>query len=80
VQAAHRGDQLVAGLDEEVERVAEHHVVAQLGHLGRVQRLHRRRRGERHERRRADGAVGRVDHTGTRSAVARGDVKGPHGR
>ena len=52
-------DQLVAGLDEEVERVAEHHVVAELGDLARVQRLHRRRRRERHEGRRAHGSVRR---------------------
>ena len=46
-------DQLVPGLDEQVERVAEHHVVAELGDLGRVERLHGRLGGERHERRRA---------------------------
>jgi hypothetical protein len=33
VEAAQPGDQLVSRLHEEVERVAEHHVVAELGDL-----------------------------------------------
>ena len=60
VQAAQLADQVLAGLDEQVERVAEHHVVAQLGDLARVERLDRRGGGERHERGRADDAVRRV--------------------
>ena len=66
------------GLDEQVERVAEHHVVAELGHLARVERLHGRRRGERHERRRPNRPVRRVDHAGAGGAVARTDPKGRH--
>ncbi len=38
VQAAQLGDVLLARLDEEVEGVAEHHVVAERGDLGRLQR------------------------------------------
>ena len=75
VEAAHLGDQLVAGLDEQVERVAEHHVVAELGDLAGVQRLHRGGRGERHERRRADRAVRGLNDARSRGAVASGYLK-----
>jgi hypothetical protein len=37
VQAAHALHPLVSRLDEEVEGVAQHHLVAQVGHLGGVQ-------------------------------------------
>ena len=78
VQPAHLADQLVPRLDEQVEGVAEHHVVAQLGHLARVERLHRRRRGERHERGRADRTVRGLDHAGAGGAVTRADLEGRH--
>ncbi len=76
VQAAHLLDQLGLGLDEEVEGVAEHHVVAELGHLGGVQRLDRRRRRERHERGRANVAVRGVDQARAGVAVAGVDAEG----
>ena len=78
VQPAQLGDQVGAGLDEQVERVAQHHVVAELGHLGGVQRLDGRRRRERDEGRRANVAVRRVDQACTRVAVARADGQGRH--
>ena len=80
VEPAHLRDQLVAGLDEQVEGVAEHHVVAQLGDLRRVQRLDRGGRGQRHEGGRPHRTVGRVDHACARSPVARGDLEDGHGR
>ena len=64
VQAAEALDPLVAGVEEEVERVAQHHVVAQRGHLGREQALDRRLRRQRHERGRAHLAVGGREHPG----------------
>ncbi len=78
VQPAHLADQLVARLDEEVERVAEHHVVAELGHLARVQRLHGRRRRKRHERRSAHRPMRSVDHPGAGGAIARTDLERSH--
>ena len=61
VQAAEVVDQLVARLDEQVERVAEHHLEAERLHLGAVEALHGRAGRERHERRRLDLAVRRKD-------------------
>ena len=52
-------DQLVARLEEQVERVAEHHVVAERGDLARLEALDRRLRRQRDERRRADRRRGR---------------------
>ena len=78
VQPAQLADQLVPRLDEQVERVAEHHVVAQLGHLARVERLHGRRRGQRNERGRADLPMRGLDHTGAGGAIARTDLEGGH--
>ncbi len=77
VQAAEPGDQLVAGVQEEVVRVAEDDVVAERGDLGGQQALDRRLRGERDEMRRADVAVRRVQDAGAgaRARVARGDVQ-----
>ena len=57
VEAAEARDQLVAGLEEEVEGVAEDELVAQLLHLGRVQRLDRAGRGKRNEGRSTDVTV-----------------------
>ena len=57
VQAAHPLDVLVPGLDEQVERVAEHHLVPERGHLVGLQRLDGRGRRQRHERRRVDVTV-----------------------
>jgi len=62
VQAAETLDPLVAGVEEQVERVPQDHVVAQLGHLGGEQALHRRLRRQRDEGRGADLAVGGVQH------------------
>ena len=76
VQAAHLGHELLARLDEQVERVAQHHVEAERGHLGRVQRLDRGRGGQRHEGRRAHVAVRGVDHARARGAVAGFDAEG----
>ena len=70
VQAAHPLDLLVPGLDEEVEGVAEHHLVAERGDLVRLERLHRRGRGERDERRRAHVAVRRTKNARAGGAVA----------
>jgi hypothetical protein len=58
VEAAHLGHVLVARLDEEMERVPEHHVEAERGDLGGAQPAHGGVRRERHERRRADLAAG----------------------
>ena len=78
VQAAEPGDQLVAGVEEQVERVAEHHVVAERGDLGGQQALDRRLRRERDERRRADVAVRGVQdaRAGARARIAGRDVQG----
>ena len=57
VEAAEARDQLVAGLEEEVEGVAEHHLVPERLDLGRGERLDRGGRGERDERRRPHVAV-----------------------
>jgi hypothetical protein len=78
VEPAHLGDQLVTGLNEQMEGVAEDHVVAELGDLGRVERLHGRGRGERHEGGRANRAVRRVDDAGAGVAVTRGDLESGH--
>jgi serine/threonine-protein kinase len=58
VEAAELADQLVPGREEEVERVAEHHVVAELGGLGDLERLDHGLGGQRDEGGRADLAVG----------------------
>jgi hypothetical protein len=76
VQAAELGDVLVAGLDEQVEGVAEHHVVAELGDLRGLERAHGRVRGERHEGRGADLAVDGAQNAGPSRAVALLDGEG----
>ena len=63
-------DALVAGLDEQVEGVAQHHVVAERGDLARLERLHGGGGGQRHERGRAHVAVGGMQHARAGGAVA----------
>ena len=58
MQAAELADQLVAGREEQVERVPEHHVVAERGGLADLERLDDGLGGERDEGGRADLAVG----------------------
>jgi len=70
VQAAHALDLLVPRLDEEMEAVPEHHLVAEGGHLVRLERLHRRGRREWDERRRAHVAVRRTKNARAGGAVA----------
>jgi hypothetical protein len=67
----------VAGREEEVERVAEHHVVAELGGLGDLERLDHGLGGERDEGGRADLAVGEPQRAraGARRRVAMVDVE-----
>ena len=82
VQAADPPDQLVAGREEEVERVAEHHVVAELGGLLDLERLDHGLRRERDEGGRADLAVGEPQRAGARArrGVAVVDLEAGHGR
>jgi hypothetical protein len=75
VKAAELGDQLVPWLDEEVEGVPEHHVVAELGDLARMERLHRCAGGQRHERRRAHRPVRGVDHARSGAPVTGADLE-----
>ena len=64
VQPAELLDQLVARREEQVERVAEHHVEAELGGLAHLERLDHGLGGQRHEGRRADLAVGELQRAG----------------
>ena len=64
VQPAEARDQLVARIEEQVERVPQHHVVAERRDLGGEQALDGRLRGQRDEGRRADLAVGRAQDAG----------------
>jgi hypothetical protein len=82
VQAAEARDELVTWIEEEVERVAEHHVVAQRRDLAGQEPLDRGLRRQRHEGRRTDVPVGGVQHPGARARapVARGDLQGGHRR
>ena len=75
-----RAMQLVAGVEEQVERVAEHHVVAERRDLGGQQALDRRLRRQRDEGRRAHLAVGGAQDAGAgpRAGVAGGDRQGGH--
>ena len=77
VQAAELADQLVAGREEQVERVPEHHVVAEVGGLADLERLDDGLGGERDERRRADLAVGEPQRAGAgaRARVAGADLQ-----
>ena len=73
VQPAEARDELVAGLEEQVERVAEDHVVAERGDLARLEALDRRLRRERDERR----ACGPSPCGGAQDPGARARDRGP---
>ena len=81
VQAALTGDQLVPRREEEVERVAEHHVEAELGGLAHLERLDDGLGGERDERRRAHVAVSEAQRAraGARAGVRGVDLEAGHG-
>jgi hypothetical protein len=80
VQPAEVADQLVAGSQEEVERVAEHHVVAELGGLAHLERLDDRLGGQRDECGRADLAVRQAQGAGPGAGprVAAADDEAAH--
>ncbi len=71
VQAAEVADQLVAGAEVQVVRVAEQDLRAEVAHLVRVERLDGPLRPDRHEDRRAHLAVRGAQHAGARGAVGR---------
>ena len=75
VDPAEALDQLRPGGEEQVERVREHHVVAEVAGLGDLERLDHRLRGERDEGGRADLAVVEAQDAGAgaRRGVARAD-------
>ena len=75
VDAAEPLDQLRAGGEEQVERVRQHHVVAEVGRLGDLERLDHRLRRERDEGGRADLPVVEPEDAGAgaRGGVARAD-------
>jgi membrane protein DedA with SNARE-associated domain len=70
----------MARIEEEVERVAQHDVVAEGRDLGGQHPLDRRLGGQRHEGRRTHVAVGRAQNAraGPRAGVAGGDGQGGH--
>ena len=72
-EAAEALDQLGAGVEQQVEGVAEHHLVAQRRDLLAQQAFDGRLRGERHEGGRANVAVRRVQRS---RASAGGAVAG----
>ena len=80
VQAAEARDALVAGVEEEVEGVAEDDVVAEGRDLGRQHPLDRRLGRQGHEGGRAHLAVGGAQdpRAGPRAGVAGGDRQGRH--
>ena len=67
MQPAEVLDQLLAGLEHQVEGVAEDHLVAEGGDLGGLQALDRGLGRQRDERRRAQRAVGGAQHPGPRA-------------
>ncbi len=75
VQAAHVAHQLVPGGQEEVEGVAQHHLVAQRGDVARLERLDRTAGGQRDECRGLNLAVRQVQRAPSRagSCAASGD-------
>ncbi len=81
VQPAELADQLVAGRQEQVERVPQHHVVAEVAGLADLQRLDDGLGRERDERGRADLAVGQLERPrpGVRVRRAGADVEAGHG-
>ena len=78
MEAAELGDEILAGPQMEVVRVAEDDLRADRVELVRVDGLHRGLRPDGHEDRRADVAVRGVEHAGTRGAVAGGDLEDAH--
>src|SRR5512133_199652 len=80
VQSAEARDALVAGIEEQVEGVAEDDVVPEGSDLGRQHPLDRRLGRQGHEGGRADLAVGGAQHPGAgpRAGVAGGDGQGRH--
>src|SRR5581483_8278157 len=81
VEAAELGDQLLAGPEMEVVRVAEDDLGADPAQLVGVDRLHRRLRPDRHERRRPHLAVHRAEDAGAREPVPGSDLEDlAHGR
>ena len=75
MQPAGGGDPVRARRDEQVVRIAKHHLVPQLRHLGRLQPPHRPLRGQRDERRRPDRPVRGVQHARPGCAVAGLDIE-----
>src|SRR3712207_4315697 len=77
VDAAERPNEIVTGREEQVERVPQHHVEAQLGGLADLERLDDGLRRQRDEGRRADLAVGQAKDPGasSRAGVPCGDVE-----
>ncbi len=73
VQPAEARHEVVAGREHEMERVAEHHVVAERGHVARLERLDRGLRRQRDEGRRPHRAVREPERAGPRP---RGRVTG----
>ncbi len=69
VQPAHLADDLVAGAQVQVVRVAEDHLRAQGAEIVGVERLDRRQRAHRHERGRVDAPVRCGEDAGARGAV-----------
>ena len=80
VQPAELLDQLVAGREEQVERVAEHHVVAEGGDLADLERLDDGLGRQRHEGGRAHLAVGELERAGAGVGARIAGADGEHGR
>ena len=57
------------GREEQVERVAEDHLVAERRDVARLERLDRAAGGQRHERRRVHVAVGEMQRAGAGARV-----------
>ena len=74
VQPPEALDDVGAGLQHQVVRVAEHDLHAEVGEVGGRQGAHRAPGAHRHEARRADLAAGRADDAGPRRAGRGGDL------
>lgn len=68
MQAAEVADQLVAGTQMQMVRVAEDHLRTDLAKVDGIERLHRRERSDGHERRRLDDTVRRRETARAASA------------
>ena len=79
VQPAELGDQLVPGREEQVERVPEHHVEAELGGLADLERLDDGLGRERHEGGRAHLAVRELQRAGAGVGARVPGADGEHG-